>query len=192
MVGATRDRFLFRIKRSKQAVCIFIRALLPRTVWIGKIHFAAKPLLDLAPVRKFRSPVAGDRFDQLRRELRECRNDRVLHSLGSSVGHFDRNVKPRLALCQSRKASLALSLTAYDRVCFLVSGFFAAVYGFVALAYGFALLYLPRVSFTPWFFPLRRSTFRFPFTRYFSYIQRYIVRPARHLQAARCAGNLLR
>ena len=51
----------FRIKRSKQAVCIFIRALLPRTVWIGKIHFAAKPLLDLAPVRKFRSPVAGNR-----------------------------------------------------------------------------------------------------------------------------------
>ena len=38
------------------------------------------------------------------------------------------------------------------------------------------LLYLPRVSFTPWLFPLRRSTFRFPFTRYFLYIQRYIVR----------------
>jgi len=35
---------------------------LPRTVRIGKIHFAAKPLLDHAPVRKFRAPVAGDRF----------------------------------------------------------------------------------------------------------------------------------
>lgn len=133
---------------------------MPRTVWIGKIYLTANPPLDLAPVRKFRSPVAGDRFDQLRRELRECRNDRVLHSLGSSVGHFDRNVKPRLALCQSRKASLALSLTAYDRVCFPVSGFFAAVYGFVALAYGFALVILASRFFHAMAFPLAPQHFQ--------------------------------
>ncbi len=30
------------------------------------------------------------------------------------------------------------------------------------------LLYFPRVSLLPWLFPLPRSTFRFPFTRYFS------------------------
>ena len=31
----------------------------------------------------------------------------------------------------------------------------------------FPLLYFPRVSFAPWLFPLRRSTFRLPFTKYF-------------------------
>ena len=31
----------------------------------------------------------------------------------------------------------------------------------------FPLLYFPRVSFAPWLFPLRRSTFRLPFTKCF-------------------------
>lgn len=36
------------------------------------------------------------------------------------------------------------------------------------LRINFPLLYFPLVSFLPWLFPLRRSTFKLPFTKYFS------------------------
>ena len=57
----------------------------------------------------------------------------------------------------------------------------------------FPLLYLPRISFTPWLFPFRRSTFMLPFTKHFSQIQRQMVRQLGSFSAqgvqAICSGD---
>ena len=49
----------------------------------------------------------------------------------------------------------------------------------------FPLLYFPRVSFAPWLFPLRRSTFRLPFIRCFSQLHRQMVRRASSIRKGR-------
>lgn len=73
-----------------------------------------------------------------------------------------------------------------------MSGFFAAVYGFVALAYGFALVILASRFFHTMAFSLAPQHFQLSVHEiFFVYPTVYRV-PARHLQVARCAGNLLR
>lgn len=55
--------------------------------------------------------------------------------------------------------------TAFSMVSARRSGIFAEMF---RLRMDLPSLYFPSVSLFPWRFPLRRSTFRFPFTRYFS------------------------
>lgn len=146
----------------------FICTFLPCTVRISKIDVTVQSFLDPAPVCELSSTVAGNRLDQLRRESRQHGNERIFHRFCFAVRNFDGDVKACLPLGQGGKAGLAFSQATYDCIRFPVTGFLAAVYRLVSFSDRLSLVVFPRVSLAPWLFPLRRSTFRFPFTRYFS------------------------
>ena len=99
-----------------------------------------QPFLYPAPVGKLRTTVTGDRLHQLRRKARERGDYGVLHRLCPAVRHLHRYVKPRLALCQSRKAGFALTLPAYHRIRFPMPGLLSAVHRLVPLADRLALV----------------------------------------------------
>ena len=55
----------FGIKLPEQTIEVFVCALLPGTIGVGKIDVTMEPLLNSAPVGKLRPPVTGNGLDQL-------------------------------------------------------------------------------------------------------------------------------
>ena len=66
----------------------------------------------------------------------------------SIVLDLDRNIVSRFPLRKRRKADFALSLPRYNRICFPMPEFFAAIYAFISLADTFPRRESPAVSHT--------------------------------------------
>ncbi len=182
------------IKLPKQTVQIFNVAFLPGAIRVGKIDFTIESLFNLKPVGELRTPVAGNRLDQLRREGRPCSNNSVFHSISHgldfSVRHLHGNVKPSLALCQSGKAGFAFALAAHCRTRFPSTGFLTAVYRLASFSNRLPFAVFPSCFFRFMALPFAPQHFQAAVYQIF-FIDSTIDRtPAGHLQFARDAGNL--
>ena len=138
-----------------------------------KIHITVQSFLNLAPVGKLSSTVAGNGLDQLGREGRQRGDNGVLHGLRSSVRHLHCNVKPGFAFCKGGKTDLALSLAAHYRILFPVPGLMTAVHRLVLFTDRLSL-----VVFAPDFFysvTLSLAAQHFQVTIY----QTFLIDPAR-------------
>ena len=145
-----------------------------------------------APVGKLRAPVAGDGLDQLGREGRQGGDYGVLHGLCPAVRHLHRYVKPRLSLCQGRKAGFALALAAHHRVRFPMSGLLAAVHRLVPLADGLSPAVLTPRLFHSVALSLSAQHLQIAVYQVFLIDPAIYCASAGQLQLTRGTGNLLR
>ena len=129
---------------------------------VCKIDITVQPFFNSAPVGKFRAPVTSNGLDQLGREGRKHRNNRILHGFSLAVRNFNCNVKACLTFRQGSEAGLALALAAHDRIRFPVPGFFPAVHGFVPFANRLALTVFSSRFLTPVAFSLAPQYFQVP------------------------------
>ena len=160
------------VKLPEKAIQIFVGALLPGAIGISKVDIAMQAFFNVAPVGKLGSSVTGDGLDKLGRESGQNRNNGIFHCFGPAVWYLNGNIVPCLSLCQGGEAGFAFSLAAHNRIRFPVPGFLAAVYRLVSFTDGFPFAVFSSCFLGAVALSLAPQTLRFPFTKYFSYIQR--------------------